>query len=349
MTIAPPNLVAPIPMQWIGPIAISCVDFVEQIEVPLATYETPLWPSTNRGARVVTRSGGISAIIVHDFMTRSVAVQAKDAKTAAAAQAAILANQELLAKEVTKTSRYAKLVAIHPQQVGNLLYIRFALETGDASGHNMVTKAADYLLQIILEQHPELTYVSVSGNFCTDKKVSAVNSILGRGKHVVCDVLIPRKLCQRYLRSSPEEIAALNLKKNLVGSIVAGSLHSANAHFANMLLAFYLATGQDAANIIEASQGIVFAEVQNQDLYFSVTLPNVIVGTIGNGKDLPFVRANLERLGCADSRESGQNARRLAMIAGATVLCGELSLLGALTNQGELMDSHLSLERARAC
>ena len=35
-----------------------------------------------------------------------------------------------------------------------------------------------------------------------------------------------------------------------------------------MLLAFYLATGQDAANIIEGSQGIVHAECADDDLYF---------------------------------------------------------------------------------
>ena len=59
------------------------------------------------------------------------------------------------------------------------------------------------------------------------------------------------------------------IKKNLLGTLAAGGIRSANAHFANMLLGFYLATGQDAANIIEGSQGIVHAEVRNDDLYFS--------------------------------------------------------------------------------
>ncbi len=114
-----------------------------------------------------------------------------------------------------------------------------------------------------------------------------------------------------------------------------------------MLLAFYLATGQDAANIVEGSQGIVHAEVHGDNLYFSVTLPNIIVGSVGNGKDLNFVHNNLAMLDCLEQRELGQNARRLAIIAAATVLCGEISLLAALTNQGELMRSHIKIERGK--
>ena len=139
---------------------------------------------------------------------------------------------------------------------------------------------------------------------------------------------------------------ALNLKTNLIGTLLAGGIRSANAHFANMLLAFYLATGQDAANIVEGSQGIVYTEVRDGDLYFSTTLPNIIVGSVGAGKNLEFVRANLDALGCYEKRASGGNARRLAAIAGACVLCGELSLLAAQTNPGELMQAHTRLERS---
>jgi hydroxymethylglutaryl-CoA reductase (NADPH) len=115
-----------------------------------------------------------------------------------------------------------------------------------------------------------------------------------------------------------------------------------------MLLAFYLATGQDAANIVEGSQGITQAELIDGDLYFSCTLPNLIVGTVGNGKGLDFVEENLQRLGCREEREVGENARRLAVLCAASVWCGELSLLGAQTNPGELMAAHLNFERNSA-
>ena len=197
----------------------------------------------------------------------------------------------------------------------------------------------------ILDYHSELKYVSISGNYCSDKKATAVNGILGRGKYVVAELQVPEKICSRYLKTTPANIVQLNIRKNLIGTLLAGGLRSANAHFANMLLGFYLATGQDAANIVEGSQGITMAETRDGGLYFSVTLPNLIVGTVGNGKGLPFVQENMKRMGLDKDREPGENSRRLACLCAATVLCGELSLLAAQTNPGELMAAHRRIER----
>lgn len=337
---------AMIPMQTVGPMAIFGPELTDQVHVPLATYETPLWASVDRGARISTHCGqGICAIITGERMTRSITFEAPTIVIAQQALQTILQQQEKLQTVVTQSSRFAKLIHIHPEQIGNLLYLRFDFTTGDAAGHNMVTLASEHIQRYILENHPELCYVTISGNFCTDKKVSAINGILGRGKSVIAELLVPRKICQRFLKVSPETIVNVHIKKNLLGSIAAGSLRSANAHFANMLLAFYLATGQDAANIVEGSQGIVHCEVKDDALYFSVSIPNIIVGTVGNGKDLSFVHENLQAMGLTKINEPGKNSRQLAIIAAATVLCGELSLLGALANPGELMQSHIGIER----
>lgn len=337
--------IAAIPMRVVGPVRIISSEIDEAVPLPLATLETPLWPSTHRGAQVCNKAGGIKAVIVDERMSRSVLMEADSAAEAHQAYLSIRARQAQLQQVISASSRYAKLIDMHAQVVGSLLYLRFELLTGDASGHNMVTLASDRMLEWILNEYPMLRYVTISGNYCSDKKASAVNGILGRGKYVVAEVTLPRTVCERFLKTTPEKIADLNIKKNLLGNIVAGGLRTANAHFANMLLGFYLATGQDAANIIEGSQGIVHAEVRQDSLYFSVTLPNLIVGAIGNGKHLDFVRENLQLLGCTEQREPGANARRLAIIAAAAVLCGELSLLAAQTNRGELMRSHVKLER----
>jgi hydroxymethylglutaryl-CoA reductase (NADPH) len=318
----------------------------EKISVPLATYETPLWPSVGRGARVSNLcEGGIKVSVLDERMTRSILLEAQDAYTAQMAINSLQSRKPELNEVVATSSRFAQLIDMHSQVVGNLIYLRLEFTTGDASGHNMVTNAADKLIPWILQQYPQLRYSSISANYCSDKKATAVNGILGRGKYVVCEILIPREVCQRRLSTTPEKVVDLNIKKNLIGTLMAGGIRSANAHFANMLLAFYLATGQDAANIIEGSQGVVHAEVRDGDLYFSCTLPNLIVGSVGNGKGIDFVEENLQRLGCREDRVAGANARRLAAICGATVLCGELSLLAAQTNPGELMEAHLKLER----
>lgn len=339
--------IAAIPMRVVGPVRIISAEVDAEVPLPLATLEAPLWPSTHRGARACTLAGGIHATLVDERMSRSVLVEADSAADVYQAYLSLQQRKDELQAVISETSRFAKLLTMHGQIVGSLLYLRFELLTGDAAGHNMVTLASEKMLAWILQRYPKLRYVSISGNFCSDKKVSAVNGILGRGKNVVAEVNISRVLCQRLLKTSPDKIVDLNLKKNLMGSIVSGGLRTANAHFANMLLGFYLATGQDVANIVEGSQGIVHAEMRGDALYFSVTLPNIIIGAIGNGKTLPFVQQNLELLGCLAKREPGANGRRLAIIAAAAVLCGELSLLAAQTNQGELMRSHLKLERKR--
>ncbi|WEG09689.1 hydroxymethylglutaryl-CoA reductase [Microbacterium horticulturae] len=340
---------APIPMKWVGPISLSGNVMTGLQEVPLATYETPLWPSVGRGAKISTLTErGIVATLIDERMARSVLFEADDAATALAAVHYLDAHRDELQQVISGASRFATLLDLHHQIVGNLLFLRFELSTGDASGHNMVTLAADNLMDHILRVIPGLRYESISGNYCSDKKATAVNGILGRGKNVVTELLIPREVVTRRLHTSPEAIAQLNVRKNLIGTITAGGLRSANAHYANMLLGFYLATGQDAANIVEGSQGITHAEVRDGDLYFSCTLPNLIVGTVGNGKDLAFVEENIARLGCAEDRAPGENARRLAVLVAATVLCGELSLMAAQTNPGELMAAHVNIERKSA-
>ena len=336
-----------IPMKFIGPLRITGSEINTEVHVPLATYEFPLWPSVNRGASVSRYcEEGIRAFVLRDHMTRSIILEADHASLLKNVVEDFNSRRAELEQVIASTSQYTQLKSFHIQIIGNLLYVRWEACTGEASGHNMLTKAADALITWLLKTYANLRYVSISGNFCTDKKVSAVNSLLGRGKYVVADILVPRLICRKRLKTTPEAIVNLHIKKNLIGSIVAGSLHSANAHFANMLLAFYLATGQDAANIVEGSQGITHTETRDGDLYFSVTLPNIIVGTLGSGKHLDFVEENIKGLGCHPTdRNTEKSARRLAIIIAATVLCGELSLLAAQTNPGELMRAHDAFER----
>lgn len=336
----------PIPTSWVGPLRISGNVLNAEVEVPLATYETPLWPSVGRGASISRElPDGIRVTLTDERMARSTMFTADNAEVAFAAAEQITARFSELAEVVARQSRFARLLEVHPEIVGNLLFTRFAFSTGDASGHNMATAAAEALMSEILSWDLGLAYGSISGNFCTDKKPSAVNGILGRGKHCVAEIFLPEEIVARRLRSSSQQIAQLVTGKNLVGGVIAGSLRSANAHYANMLLAVYLATGQDAANIVEGSQGITYAEARADGLYFSCTVPHLIMGTVGNGKHLPHVGENLARMGCAEDAAPGANARRLAAITAATVLCGELSLIAAQTNPGELMATHVAIER----
>lgn len=334
-----------IPTKAVGPIKLVTGGVNSDLLVPMATLETPLWASVNRGARVSRGCGGIVVTLVQELMTRSVLLEAANAAEALSIVRQLPSEKNAMNQVVAATSRYAQLRDWQVQLIGRQIYLRFSFATGAAAGHNMATKAAEALQDYLLVRYPRLNYVSISGNYCVDKKNSAVNGILGRGKYVIADGIIPRGFCERILRVTPEKLIELNVKKNLLGSIVAGSVRTANAHFANMLLAVYLATGQDAANIVEGSQGFTTAELQDGALYFAVTLPNLILGTVGKNHQLPWVNDNLRIINGLKPDDAEFNARLLAEACAAVVWCGELSLLAAQAEPGCLVRSHLALER----
>lgn len=341
------QFLAPIPLRWVGPLHIHFQKTgLNQLDVPLATFEIPLWPSVTRGARA-TADYGIRTFQLSACMTRSVVLRGPSAIALHQIASEVEQSFAELQVVVETTSRYCRLKSWYYEIHGTRLYARFSFETGQASGHNMSTKAAQGLIDYLLSQYPQLAYGSISANACTDKKPSAINAYLGRGRHVIAESVISRKICLKILKTTPEKIVELHIDKNYLGSIVAGSIRSANAHYANMLLGLYLALGQDAANIVEGSQGITFAQVTSEgDLYFSVSLPHLIVGAHGNGKDLDWVRKNLEQIQCTVELDDDPS-QRLAEIMAATVLCGELSLLAAQSCEGVLVESHMRLERQK--
>src|SRR5690625_973521 len=105
-----------VPTRWVGPLRLSGNAVTGDVEVPLATYETPLWPSVGRGARVSQKvDGGIRAVVVDERMTRSVLFVAPDAQVAYTASEQVSARLAELQDVVTAGSRYARLLEAHPE------------------------------------------------------------------------------------------------------------------------------------------------------------------------------------------------------------------------------------------
>ena len=173
----------------------------------------------------------------------------------------------------------------------------------------------------------------------TQKKPAAINAINGRGKVVLAEATIPGSLVESKLHTTAAAVAETNIRKNLIGSAMAGST-GFNAHAANMAAAVYIATGQDPAHVVEASLCMTTCEEVDGDLYIAIRMPAVEVGTVGGGTRLPAQSEALEIMGC----KGDGKARKFAEIIAATVLAGELSTLAAQA-AGQLGRAHKDLGR----
>ncbi|PUZ77330.1 hypothetical protein GQ55_1G362900 [Panicum hallii var. hallii] len=336
-----------VPVGVAGPLLLDG----RQYHVPMATTEGCLVASVNRGCRAIAASGGAVSVLLRDAMSRAPVVKLPSAKRAAELKSFMeaAANFETLASVFNRSSRFGRLQGIRCALAGRNLYIRFACSTGDAMGMNMVSKGVENVLGYLQNDFPDMDLISLSGNYCSDKKPTAVNWIEGRGKSVVCEATIKGGVVQSVLKTTVQKLVELNIIKNLAGSAVAGSLGGFNAHASNIVTALFIATGQDPAQNVESSQCITMLEAVNDgdDLHISVTMPSIEVGTIGGGTCLTSQASCLNLLGVrGPNRDSpGANAKLLATIVAGSVLAGELSLLAALA-AGQLVKSHMKYNRS---
>ena len=327
-----------VPLGFIGPLRVDGDHAHGDFLVPMATTEGALLATVNRGAAALTASGGARTIIIKEEMTRAPVFRVRDVRHARQVVAWVDEHFEEIRKVAESTTHHGKLLSAKAFANGRSLFIRFAYDTGDAMGMNMATIATQAASEVIQDKTGAVL-ISVSGNFCVDKKPSALNYILGRGRIVLVDAVITRKVMEHKLKAEPELVAEACYRKNLVGSSMSLS-YGFNAHVANMLSAIFIATGQDPAQVVEGSMGTTTAEVVDDSLYVSLRLPSLEVGTVGGGTRLPCQSEALSMLGCLGSGK----AKKFAEIVAATCLAGELSTMAAQA-KGHLASSHKALGR----
>ena len=336
-----------IPLGIAGPLKINGDYAKGDYYIPLATTEGALVAGINRGCKALTLSEGVYTKIFYDGMARAPLFSLPSILEVHKFIEWINSNFDNIKNIAESTTRYGKLLRIDPFVLGNNVWLRFIYSTGDAMGMNMVTIATDKACKYILNNYPgRIKYIALSGNMCVDKKPSALNLLYGRGKTVIAEAIVKREIVKEILKTTPEKIVDTNIRKNLLGSARAVSM-SYNAHIANIIAAIFIATGQDPAQVVESSMGYTWAELRGEDLYISVTLPSLEVGTVGGGTWLPTQREALSILGVAGSgSKPGDNAKKFAEIVASAVLAGELNLLAVLAS-GELAESHKRLGRGR--
>jgi hydroxymethylglutaryl-CoA reductase (NADPH) len=334
---------AQVPMGVAGPIPVNGGAADGTHYLPLATTEGALVASVNRGCSAIRAAGGATARVLKNAMTRAPVFRVEDVGEAAEVSSWVRTNVETLREAAESTTSHGELRDVTPYVVGDNVFCRFAYDTKDAMGMNMATIATQEAAEVVESETPA-ELVALSGNLCTDKKPAAINAVEGRGRTVAADVVLSREQVEDRFKTTPEAIAEANTRKNLIGSAKAGSL-GFNAHAANTVAAAFLACGQDIAQVVEGSNAITTVDVREDELYASVTIASLEVGTVGGGTKLPTQSEALDVLGVRGGGDpAGANADALAEVICTGALAGELSLLGALASS-HLASAHAELGR----
>lgn len=329
-----------VPVGLAGPMRVNGAHAQGEYFVPLATTEAALVASYNRGAQLITEAGGCAAVVVSEGMTRAPGFVFDTLHEAGQFVAWVMANLPDVRRVGEATTRHGHLTDVRVTLDGSNVYLIFEFTTGDAAGQNMVTIATQAICEFILQQCPTVPRRwYVESNHSGDKKASAQAFTTVRGRSVTCEVLVPRRLVEERLHTTPSAMADY-WRVSAVGGVMSGTI-GVQGHYANGLAALFLACGQDVACVAESALGVTRLELRGTDLYASVTLPTLAVGTIGGGTALPSQRACLDVLGLAGAG----HANAFAEVAGAVALAGELSIVGALV-ANEFTRAHSSLARA---
>lgn len=329
-----------IPTGVIGPLRVNGTAAKGDFYVPLATTEGALAASYHRGSKAVGLSGGVTSICLTEGVRRSPLFGFESIGDCVEFVTWITTVKSEFDKIVEQHTRHGKIADTTVNMEGNQVILTFEYHTGDASGQNMVTICTNALCNFIIENSPiKPKRWYVESNYSGDKKASALSFTTVRGKKVSAECVIPREVLKNVLKTTADSVE--NYWRSSTVSVIQSGSIGAQGHFANGLAALFLATGQDVACVAEAAVGLTRMErVNDGDLYVSVTLPNLIVGTVGGGTKFTTQQECLNLMGCAGAGK----ARTYAEICGALLLCGELSIASALA-EGHFSTAHENLGR----
>ncbi len=262
--------------------------------------------SYGRGARLISSVGGCTTGTLAEGVHRSPGFAFATTTDAGLFVAWVCSSLDMLKEAAGKTTRHGKLVEISPQVEGDHVYLVCTFTTGDAAGQNMVTIATEAICAVILEHCPvKPLFWFVEANLSGDKKASHMAFLSVRGRKVTASVDLPGEAIRSQLHTTPERMQDY-WRMSALGGVMSGSI-GVQGHYANGLAALYLATGQDAACVAESAVGVTRIELREGDrLFVSVTLPNIIIGTVGGGTGLAGAGGGAQHSG---PQGRGQGAR----------------------------------------
>ena len=332
-----------IPLGIVGPLLFNDSGIQELTYCSAGTLEGALVASMNRGAKVISKSGGFSAEVKWQKMTRSPMFIFELEEEAACFKTYIEGAFQDIKKVAEAYSNHAELIDVTTIQLNNVVHLKFTYCTGDASGQNMTTTCTWHAILHIAEQFKSIKNITpvdfvIEGNGASDKKVSQYNINSGRGIHVTAECTIPETIIERVLRTTSDKLLSCFYPSRKLAE--QDGMIGYNINVANSIAAIFVATGQDLASIHESSTGILHLEKRGEGLYIKLTLPNLVIGSVGGGTSLPKQQEALELMKCYGSGKVNRFAKLMAGFA----LGLEISTYAAIVS-GEFAKAHEKLGR----
>ena len=326
---------ARVPLGVAGPVRINGRAARGEFIVPFATSEGTLVASFQHAFNAMNRCGGAAALCSEEQVSRAPCFEFADLSEAHAFALWLPARLANLQEVAAGTSRYCRLRSLQTSIVANTVYVLFEYSTGDAAGQNMVTLATQAICERILLDAPcsprsWLIESMLSG----DKRATPMAFRAARGRNVSAEIVLLPKQLSRYWRTDAER-----MERAWRQAVNAGAQTGAvglQGNVANALAAMFIACGQDVACVTEAVTALTRVErTRTGELYASITLPNLIVGTVGGGTYLPTAEECLAMLGCTGTGM----AQKFAEICAVVALAGEIALVGAMAG-GQFAGAH---------
>ena len=334
-----------VPVGLAGPLLFNGQHAQGTFYAPMATSEGALVASATRGASAITRSGGVTTLVVHQRMMRVPLFVLRDMRSAFEFSRWLREHARQIQDQVREVSRHAELLSIEPTIMGSNVHVTFLYETGDAAGQNMTTACTWHCCQWILEQLRQrddilIENFFIEANMSGDKKVTFQSLINGRGIRVTAEAVITDEELRRTLKTDKHTLGRA-IRNAIAGSTQIGMV-GFNINVANVIAAMFTATGQDIASVHESSLGQLHLQEVDEGLYASMTLPALIVGTVGGGTSLPRQKQLLESMGC----HGPGKVSKLAEIIAGYCLALDLSTMAAIAS-GQFVAAHERLGRNR--
>lgn len=330
-----------IPVGVAGPLRINFSgDSYNDIYAPIATTEGALVSSIHRGTIAINLSGGVRSRVISNKMIRAPQFEFDSLDSALQFADWIIKQKLTLQNLVKNRSQYAQLLELSTHCLGRTVHVRFVYTTGNAAGQNMTTFCTSYLCQWIRVEFerdfPDCECIDfiIEGNLSSDKKASYLSAYEGRGRSVLAETIVKKNVLRRVLKVNVDDLL-LRFARSKSARIFTGQM-AFNINVSNVVAGFFLSTGQDAACIHESSIAELHLEAKGGDLYATLYMPSLIVGTVGGGTHLPSFRDNLELLACLHGDKS---ADRLAQTIAGYALALELSTVCAVSG-GQFVEAH---------